>query len=39
MGLYISAEIVRVHKGSIGANSRLGEGSTFYFSIPIQYQG
>lgn len=38
IGLYISAEIVRMHKGSIGAESRLGEGSTFYFSIPTRSQ-
>ncbi|MGB4397936.1 MAG: ATP-binding protein [Daejeonella sp.] len=37
IGLYISAEIVRMHNGSIGADSRLGEGSTFYFSIPNKY--
>ena len=38
IGLYISAEIVKMHKGSIGAESRLGEGSTFHFIIPIRYQ-
>lgn len=38
IGLYISAEIVRMHNGLIGADSRLGEGSTFYFCIPIRYR-
>ena len=34
LGLYLSKEIVERHGGHIGVNSQLGEGSTFYFSIP-----
>lgn len=36
LGLYISAEIIKRHEGKIGAKSKLGEGSTFYFKIPIK---
>lgn len=35
IGLYISAEIIKAHFGKIWAESELGKGSTFYFSIPI----
>jgi two-component system sensor histidine kinase/response regulator len=35
IGLYISAEIIRRHSGEIGVKSQSGEGSEFYFSIPI----
>lgn len=34
LGLYISAEIIKRHGGKIGANSKIGEGSTFWFTIP-----
>ncbi|HMG83133.1 MAG TPA: PAS domain-containing sensor histidine kinase [Ferruginibacter sp.] len=36
IGLYISAEIINRHKGKIGVESKKGEGSTFYFSIPTE---
>jgi signal transduction histidine kinase len=35
LGLYISAEIIKRHKGEIGVNSELGKGSTFWFSLPL----
>jgi PAS domain S-box-containing protein len=34
LGLYISAEIIKKHKGQIGVNSELGKGSTFWFTLP-----
>lgn len=36
IGLYISAEIIKKHDGSVGAESTLGEGSTFWFTLPLQ---
>ncbi|CAM4187856.1 Signal transduction histidine kinase [Pedobacter westerhofensis] len=35
IGLYISAEIIRRHGGTVGVNSIFGEGSEFYFNIPL----
>lgn len=35
IGLYVSAEIIRHHEGRIWAESQLGKGSTFYFSLPV----
>jgi PAS domain S-box-containing protein len=34
LGLAISKEIIRRHKGSIWATSKLNKGSTFFFSLP-----
>ena len=36
IGLYLSAEIVQQHEGTIGVNSEPGKGSTFYFTLPVK---
>ncbi|WP_374950033.1 ATP-binding protein [Mucilaginibacter sp.] len=35
LGLYICAEIIQRHGGEIGAASELGNGSTFWFTLPL----
>ncbi|RRQ45235.1 response regulator [Chryseobacterium sp. SC28] len=35
IGLYICAEIIQQHDGTIGLSSVVGEGSTFYFTLPL----
>jgi signal transduction histidine kinase len=35
LGLYICAEIVKWHNGTIGVNSEKGKGSIFHFELPI----
>ncbi|MGN6395923.1 MAG: ATP-binding protein [Mucilaginibacter sp.] len=36
LGLYICSEIVRRHGGSIGVDSELGNGSIFWFKLPLE---
>lgn len=38
IGLYLSHEIISRHNGEIWAESELGEGSTFFFSLPRDIQ-
>jgi two-component system CheB/CheR fusion protein len=35
IGLYISYEIIQRHNGKLWAESEVGKGSTFYFTIPV----
>lgn len=35
LGLYICAEIIKRHDGQIGADSEIGKGSTFWFTVPL----
>ncbi len=35
LGLYISSEIIKRHGGEMGVNSQMGNGSTFWFTLPI----
>jgi two-component system sensor histidine kinase VicK len=34
IGLYVSAAIVKLHGGDIGADSEIGQGSSFWFDLP-----
>ena len=36
IGLSITKKIVEQHNGAVWVKSKLGDGSTFYFSMPIK---
>jgi len=36
LGLYISSEIIKRHGGKMGVDSKLGDGSSFWFTIPLK---
>ncbi len=35
VGLYFARELIKMHKGKLWVRSEYGEGSTFYFSLPL----
>lgn len=39
LGLYLSREFVQLHAGQIWVESQEGQGSTFYFSLPMGSEG
>lgn len=39
LGLFIAKEIILSHQGYIGVESEPGEGSTFFFELPIESEG
>jgi signal transduction histidine kinase len=35
IGLNIAQTIIEMHGGTIGFNTKVGEGTTFYFTLPV----
>ncbi len=39
LGLFVCREVMRLHGGTIGVSSRMGQGSIFYFELPRKGHG
>lgn len=39
LGLYICRKIIDAHSGEIGVTSVIGEGTRFYFTLPLNFDG
>ena len=37
LGLFIVKQLVDAHKGSVGVESELGKGASFWFTLPVQH--
>ena len=36
LGLYISSQIIKSHQGDMGVDSKIGKGSSFWFTLPVE---
>ena len=39
MGLYLNREVIQRHNGRMGFTSAVGQGSTFWFTLPLAAEG